>query len=482
KGGQGGYPPLSKGGQGGYPPLSKGGRGGYSPLSKGGRGGYSPSLRVVITMRADFVGQCAEYPQLAQLIETQNKIVGRMQEAELREAIAKPAEKEGWTIPEDLQNEIVKDVQQSPGSLPLLQYLLYELWDWRDRRLTVKTYQDMGGVLGTLQTQADKVYNSLDPEEKTVAKSIFLELTQLVEEDKPTSRQVRKTRLTDLPPSPEKVETVLGKLEDARLIVTSELQARGNNGDTIKVVDVAHEALIRNWNTLKDWLNDNREIKRQRDELKDKAQEWEEKGKRREGLLRGIDLSDAEAFVRRYGETGIAREYVQKSIRNRRITNILSIGTVATMLTVVTGLWLNAQRQATIANLRANAAQAQQLLTTPQPLGGVVLAIQATGESQDQLGRVMSSVQSSLLTGIQTLREHNRFQGHQDSVYAVAFSPDGETIVSGSGDGTLRLWTRQGEPIGEPLRGHQNRVWAVAFSPDGETIVSGSWDGTLRLW
>jgi tetratricopeptide (TPR) repeat protein len=406
-----------------------------------------------------------------------------MQEAELREAIAKPAEKEGWTIPEDLQNEIVKDVQQSPGSLPLLQYLLYELWDWRDRRLTVKTYQDMGGVLGTLQTQADKVYNSLDPEEeKTVAKSIFLELTQLVEEDKPTSRQVRKTRLTDLPPSPEKVETVLGKLEDARLIVTSELQARGNNGDTIKVVDVAHEALIRNWKTLKDWLNDNREIKRQRDELKDKAQEWEEKGKRREGLLRGIDLSDAEAFVRRYGETGIAREYVQKSIRNRRITNILSIGTVATMLSVVTGLWLNAQRQATIANLRANAAQAQQLLTTPQPLGGVVLAIQATGESQDQLGRVMSSVQSSLLTGIQTLREHNRFQGHQDSVYAVAFSPDGETIVSGSRDGTLRLWTRQGEPIGEPLRGHQDSVGAVAFSPDGETIVSGSGDNTLRLW
>ncbi|QIZ72928.1 nSTAND1 domain-containing NTPase [Oxynema aestuarii] len=452
------------------------------PLSKGGRGGYSPSLRVVITMRADFVGECAEYPQLAQLIETNNKIVGQMQEAELREAIAKPAEKEGWTIPEDLQNEIVKDVQQSPGSLPLLQYLLYELWDWRDRGLKVKTYQDMGGVLGTLQTQADKVYNSLDPEEQTVAKSIFLELTQLVEEDKPTCRQVRKTRLTDLPPSPEKVETVLAKLEDARLIVTGELQARGNNGDKIKVVDVAHEALIRNWNTLKQWLGENRQIKRQRDELKDKAQDWENKGKRREGLLRGIDLSDAEAFVRRYGETGIALEYVQKSIRQQRITHILSIGTVATVLTVVTGLWLNAQRQATIANLRAKAAQAQQLLTTSQPLGGLVLAIQATGESQDQLGRVMSSVQSSLRASIQTPGEQNRFQGHQDWVVAVAFSPDGETVVSGSADNTLRLWTRQGEPIGEPWRGHQNSVVAVAFSPDGETVVSGSADNTLRLW
>jgi hypothetical protein len=79
--------------------------------------------------------------------------------------------------------------------------------------------------------------------------------------------------------------------------------------------------------------------------------------------------------------------------------------------------------------------------------------------------------------------DRNRLQGHQASVYSVAFSPDGKRIVSGSADQMLRLWDAQtGKPIGEPLQGHQDRVYSVAFSPDGKRIVSGSWDGTMRLW
>ncbi|MEM7066762.1 MAG: hypothetical protein AAF572_26800, partial [Cyanobacteria bacterium P01_B01_bin.77] len=74
------------------------------------------------------------------------------------------------------------------------------------------------------------------------------------------------------------------------------------------------------------------------------------------------------------------------------------------------------------------------------------------------------------------------FQGHSRSVNAVAFSPDGEHIVSGSNDNTLRLWDREGNPIGEPFQGHSRPVRTVAFYIDGEHIVSGSNDNTLRLW
>ena len=450
-----------------------------------GRSATSP-LRVIITMRADFLGKCAEYPQLAKLIETHQAIVTEMKEAELREAIGKPAKKVNWNIPPDLENLMVADVQKSPGSLPLLQDILKQLWHRRSQRLTVQTYQDMGGVQKALQNRANKVYyQTLSSEQQAIARSIFLKLTQLLENSKPIARQVRKSELTDLPYPPEEVETVLEKLEAARLIVTSELEARGNPEEKIIVVDVAHESLISNWKQLERWVKENFDAKRQEEDIQKKTRDWADKGKRREGLLRGLDLAEVELFEREHSQTfplsPLAREFVRKSIRQRRNSRLLGIGAVVTVFSVVTGLWLNAQRQATIANLRANAAQAQHLLSTPQPLEGLVLAIQATGESQGQLRRVMSSAQSSLLTGIQTTREQNRLRGHQGGVNAVAISPDGETIVSGSWDDTLRLWNRQGEQLAV-LRGHQSSVTAVAISPDGETIVSGSGDNTLRLW
>ncbi|MCT7978454.1 nSTAND1 domain-containing NTPase, partial [Laspinema olomoucense] len=473
-------------------PLTKGGWGGSPSLTK--TDDEESSLRVVITIRDDFLGKCAEHPQLLKLIntnKTNKEIVGPMNEAELREAISKPIQEVGrWKIPSDLQIQMLKDVQASPGSLPLLQYVLQQMVDRLykfGQRLTVESYKDMGGVQEALQRQAEKVYKSLSDDQKKIAKSIFLELTQLVESTTPTARQVRKSQLTDLPPSPKQVETVLDQLEAARLIVTRELQARGNKADKITVVDVAHESLMSNWEQLKQWVKDeNPEVKRQRDDIKKKAQDWEDKGKRREGLLRGLDLVEVEVFVRRYGETfplsAVAQEFVRKSIRHQRTTRILSISAVVAVLTLVTGLWLNAQRQATIASLGEKAARAKNLLTTNEPLDGLVLMIQATGESQGKLQQVLRPVQDSLLSGIQTVREQNYLQGyHEGPVTAVSFSPDGEYIVSGSVDNTLRLWNGKGEVIHE-LRGHHDAVTAVAISPDGQTIVSGSEDNTLRLW
>jgi WD40 repeat protein len=74
------------------------------------------------------------------------------------------------------------------------------------------------------------------------------------------------------------------------------------------------------------------------------------------------------------------------------------------------------------------------------------------------------------------------FQGHEDSVSSVAFSPDGQMIVTVSYDYTVRLWDLQGTPLSQPLKGHQDLISAVAFSPDSQMIISGSFDKTLRLW
>ncbi|MEI2423182.1 caspase family protein [Arthrospira platensis SPKY2] len=448
-----------------------------------------PSIRVVITMRADFLGECLKYPELAQLIKDNQEFVTEMNDAELREAITEPAQKLGWPIPESLADRIVKDMQGLPEKLPLLQYILESMWNQRGKKGFPKAYDDMGGVQEALQRQADQVYESLTEEKQKIAQKIFLILTHFGEGIQPTCRQVRKFDLLSQFSSKQvekvQVETVLNQLQEAGLLVirklnpTKEAIAKQDD-DALVVVDVAHETLIRNWEKLKQWINENPQVELQKRKIEEKAQEWKSAGKPRYDLLKGSELVKAEDLINAFPLSGISLEFVQKSIRRRNAERIFIAGTVATVLAVVTGLWVNAQRQSTIAKLGEKAARAENLASV-QPVQGLVAAIQAAGESQDKLRQVISPVHNSLVVATQAITEQNRFQGHQDAVWAVAFSPDGQTIVSSSSDNTVRLWNLEGQQI-EELRGHQNQVNAVAFSPDGQIIASGSSDNTVRLW
>ena len=141
-----------------------------------------------------------------------------------------------------------------------------------------------------------------------------------------------------------------------------------------------------------------------------------------------------------------------------------------------------AERQTTVAQLREQAARVLNLLPTSNAVSGLVLAIDTMEQSQ-AFPSVEITAQASLLKAVQVSQEMNRLEGHGDSVSSVAFSPDGQRLVSGSSDNTLRLWdANTGAAIGQPLEGHGASVSSVAFSPDGHRVVSGSYDNTLRLW
>lgn len=276
-------------------------------------------LCLVLTMRADFFGKCLEqdYAGLAKTIEENLVAVMPLNPEELRQAITEPAQQVGLEVEEGLVTQMIADVEGSPGCLPLLQYTLTELWEQRAVNwLTLSTYNRLGGVRGTLQKQADKIYELLSPEEKEAAKRIFLELTQLGEGTEDTRRQVFKRDLVSPQQSEELVEKVLQTLANAKLVVTNELLEKSPGAGRVAVVDVAHEALIRHWPRLRQWVDENRDALRKKRTIEEAAQEWLDKGKPEElaYLLQGSKLADAEEFRQRYADSIPLSSLVQEFI------------------------------------------------------------------------------------------------------------------------------------------------------------------------
>ncbi len=282
-------------------------------------------LCLIITMRADFFGKCLEqeYGGLAKKIQEHLVTVTPMNREELETAIIKPAEQMNLAVEPELVSQMIADVEDSPGSLPLLQYTLTELWQQRtEERLTLTMYSKLGGVRGTLQTRATEVYESLSLEEQQATKRIFLELTQLGEGTEDTRRQVVQGDLVSSQYSEVLINRIIQRLADEKLVVTGSLIEKGSPSSQVAVVDAAHEALIRHWLLLRKWIEESRDVLRQKRKIEAAAIEWRDREKAKDYLLQGEPLTDAKDFQKRQAEklrlSNLAIEFIQASIRQRR--------------------------------------------------------------------------------------------------------------------------------------------------------------------
>lgn len=247
---------------------------------------------VILTMRSDFEEHIPTLTEFQPLFEPAVERVRPLSAVELRRAIEEPAHKVGLKFEEGVVTSLLEAILGEPAALPLLQFTLLQLWERRQRnRVTRAVYRELGGGREALQTFADQFFKAeLLPEEREVAKRIFLRLVRPTEGLEVTSQRVRRATLFTKAYNPEITERVLTKLvREARLLKQSE-------GDTPAdtQIEVAHEALIRSWPTLTGWLEDERVNVRQRNRLRDQAQRWLEANRDPNRLWRGRDLDEAD--------------------------------------------------------------------------------------------------------------------------------------------------------------------------------------------
>ena len=236
---------------------------------------------VVVALRADFYGRFAAYPGLAELLGANQVLVGPMQASELRRAVELPAGRVGLRVEPELADALVDDVEGEPGALPLLSTALLELWQKRqDNTLTLAAYRESGGVHGAVARLAEGTYGGVPDQRKPLVRALMLRLVAEDEGDAPVRRRAPLAEL-DLERNTDMAD-VLGTLADSRLVTVGE----GS-------VEVAHEALLREWPRLRDWIEEDAEGRRLRRHVTQAATEWDAAGRDKGELYRGARLAAA---------------------------------------------------------------------------------------------------------------------------------------------------------------------------------------------
>lgn len=271
-----------------------------------------PRHTVILTMRSDFESFVARVPHLQARFEQGQVRVTPMSAGELREAIEEPARQVGLKIEPRVVDALVNDIIGEPAALPLLQFTLLKLWEQRDHnRVTWEAYQRVGGGRLALARSADAFYNSLTPEQQRAVRRMLMRMVRPAEGLEFTSNRVRRSQLYQGSEAAYRIDEVLGKLVQARLVRMTEADRPEDTQ-----VEVAHEALVRNWPTLVDWLEAERDALRERQRLTLAAENWKARGEDPEALLRGATLSDALRLPTEHlGQ--LEREFLRASLREK---------------------------------------------------------------------------------------------------------------------------------------------------------------------
>ncbi|MDE2858939.1 MAG: protein kinase [Chloroflexota bacterium] len=492
---------------------------------------------IIATLRADFYDRPLLYQGFGELIRKRTELVLPLNDEELEETITGPAYRVGAVLEEGLVETIIEDVREQPGALPLLQYALTELFERRDGALlTTAAYSDIGGTLGALAKRAEEVYLRFRDDGKEMARQMFLRLVTLGEGQEDTRRRILQTELLTLGDR-DVVADVLDHFGRYRLLTFDRDEATRSS-----TVEVAHEALIRQWERLREWLIESREDVRLERQLLHAAEVWDEARREMSYAMGGTRLRQFEEWAQstslqlnqlelEYLEASLAvrreqeaierarqereRELERQKARNMRIAAVVFgiAAVVAIILSLVAFEQSNeANRQRENAEQQMNIAEEQREIAEDQ---------RALAEAAQHVAEINERKNLSLALAANargSLSEHDpalalplaiearhafdppeaevvrilglaafspgprfRFADSPQSTLAVATSSDGSIGAYAGSEGVIRLVdTFSGDLLSMIETG--SPVIGLSISPDDRLIAAGLADNSVGLW
>jgi len=436
----------------------------------------APAL-VVLAVRADFYPQCTTLPGLVPLLSGGQVVVGGLTEAELREAVREPAARAGLDVQPELVDLLVGELGAGrpggydPGSLPLLAHALRATFDERQgRTMTTAGYVRTGGIDGAVRESAEGIYADLGEPARAALRAALLRMVAIADTgDGGTAVVRRRTDRAGIDPD------VLDRLVAARLVTVDRT-----------TMQISHEALLRAWPRLADWVDADRRGLLIRQQLTDAADYWAGAGEDDGALYRGgrllaatewaagrADLTPAESRFLTASTTAAGR-------RSRLMRSLTSALALLLVVAVAAGLVAflqrnDAEQRGRESRSRQLAAQAM-LSLNADPRGTMVTALAAwrLNPTPDARGAVLSAQ----MVGYQGQL------GTELGGISVAVDPQATTLVVGGAAGRIRVWdltTR--EPLGVRLEGHTGPLRWVGFSPDGGLLATAAIDaGGIKVW
>ncbi len=442
---------------------------------------------IVLSLRSDFVSNCASHEKLRELMSQQFQLVGAMAPRDLAEAIILPAFEVGCEIDLELVSKITADMKGSPDALPLMSFALRDLFEAEKTKkgkpmdLTLPEYLQRGGLENALEVHANKVFKKFTKDQKEVAKSIFSKLIEVGQGRIDTRRTASLGELVPASSSAEVVTSILGQLANVRLVIISGVVEKGDRpiitNEQGPTVTIAHEKMIDAWPWLRKLVDENRDLIALMNQIKADAQAWE-KAKDVGYLYREGRLSHVEEQLKSLDIQldAQAQNFIHECFKQREKERQEADKQRQKELEYIEEL----EKQTELAEARSQAALSETAIKRNDPKAAFYYAIKALHKCE-LAGSPVREVDIALTKALIELPFRATLRGHQGWITSVAINFNGTLIITGSIDTTARLWDGKGKCLYE-FKGHTKPVTSVQFDSYGELLATASADGTVRIW